>query len=297
MKKFTILSVILIALAINTKSQIPNSGFEMWTFMGNVAFPTGWWVSNDSVGYFESYYPVTESVDHYPYNIGAFSMRLESDPTQTNMWARAGVAWPGTWKGNNYPSFPVIGHPKALCGYYKYFPQNGDTMDIHWVIYNKGIELNQGKFRNSKTVSEWSPFKIYLNDTNYVSADSARIMITSASINDNPFESHGNSVLYVDNLGFDIFLSTDNLNNKINNHLLNLYPNPANDKVNIEFLENYFTKNSSIFIYNIQGELIYKSLINRSSYKQINISDYKAGVYFVKVADDLNVNIIKLIKE
>ncbi len=81
MKKITVFIAALIALAMETNAQIPNSGFENWTTTGSYQEPTGWATMNPaSAGPF---YSCTISTDHYPVSVGNYSMRLESNTSLT----------------------------------------------------------------------------------------------------------------------------------------------------------------------------------------------------------------------
>ncbi|MEO8235116.1 MAG: LamG-like jellyroll fold domain-containing protein [Flavobacterium sp.] len=64
-----------------------------------------------------------------------------------------------------------------------------------------------------------------------------------------------------------------------NNLKVSLYPNPANDVLNIET----DLELKSIEIYNIQGQKVLSS-----TQKQINVSDLAAGIYMVKIQDAKN---------
>ena len=69
-------------------------------------------------------------------------------------------------------------------------------------------------------------------------------------------------------------LATDNFN--LNNLEVSLYPNPANDVLNIEMTNEV----KSIEIYNIQGQKV-----KSSNQKQINVADLAAGMYMIRIQD------------
>jgi hypothetical protein len=159
MKNHYILLVVLLAFQVNSNAQIPNAGFENWIEYGNGMKPVGWWSPNDSLIPSGSYFPITRSDDHYPQDIGSYSIRLENNTFLPSEWAQAGIIWPGGWSGNNYPSFPVSGHPVRLRGYYKFYPQNGDSMDIHFELYKSGTPVTSGGFYSALTAAEWATFR------------------------------------------------------------------------------------------------------------------------------------------
>lgn len=285
MKKITIILTILIAIVVKTNAQIPNNGFENWVTVGNTIEPEDWHSAYslfDSTG---NYSPVTKSTDHYPPNIGSFSARIAND---TAIW-NTGIApanflgWGfiTTTKDNDKPLFPVTGHPIALCGYYKFIPQNNDTMNIDVHLYNNSVEITNGTFQSSIAASNWSPFKVFVSDTLYANADSARIGFSSANEPKNGSMPLGNSVLYIDNLSFDNLLSTSIPEKQFKNSFFNLCPNPAQDLVNLNF-DPTNKAEMTLTIYNIIGELISTESIGQN-HRQINIGELNNGVYIVEI--------------
>ncbi len=69
---------------------------------------------------------------------------------------------------------------------------------------------------------------------------------------------------------------------EVSTSILNLFPNPANDKVSIE-LEN--NKNSKLTIYNMNGQKVMSSSFN-SAHIQLNVSDLEQGLYYISIDQD-----------
>jgi hypothetical protein len=78
--------------------------------------------------------------------------------------------------------------------------------------------------------------------------------------------------------------------NQNNLNGLEIYPNPANDKLTIET-----TQKSEIEILNIQGQLI-KSITSNGK-TTIDISELAPGMYFVKVKTENGIAVKKFVKE
>jgi len=276
MKTARLFLPILIVFAINVKAQIPNNGFENWIEYGNGHNPEGWWCSNDSVSSTGTYFPITRSTEHYPTNVGEYSIRISNNTSLLPSWGGLGVTWHGGWNGNNYPSFPITGHPNSLCGYFKFLSENGDAMRIFIALYNNGTEVVQAELIDTINVTNWSPFVIPI--PNYEIADSARIMLSSFDAD--AFQINGNSVLFIDNLSFDNLISSVGKEISIVPEF-NLYPNPASDYV-------YFNINAhnlgklTVNIYSILGGLVKSETIS-SIQKQLNIADLNNGVYLVEI--------------
>ncbi len=107
---------------------------------------------------------------------------------------------------------------------------------------------------------------------------------------------HGNN-LYIDNLhiyaGNNTFVPEYNFDAKVN-----VYPNPFNNNISVDFLEHQ-TSDIHIKVYNIIGEEIYSTNILKQKQGTINIDlqQYKAGVYFIKYMDDKGSKNFKIIKQ
>ncbi len=72
-----------------------------------------------------------------------------------------------------------------------------------------------------------------------------------------------------------------NLGNK--NEEISVFPNPASSLVNISLPS---SASYEISLLNISGQLIYNTKITTSNNLVLNVSGYKAGVYFVRVIHD-----------
>jgi hypothetical protein len=280
MKKNVCISLSFFTLAIIATAQIPNNGFENWTNVGNGLEPTFWYTPNslDTTG---NYFPVTRSDDHFPQNIGSYSIRLENQPALLPGFKAFGIALTTRLDGSDRPLFAVTGHPTSMCGYFKFSSQNGDTMDIHFALYKNGIEITSGGFLSSNTFSEWTSFNIQVSNPLYAEADSARITL-SAFYSDNLLV-HGNSVLYVDNLSFDIPISGFN-NPSAGNNTNFIHPNPASDYIFPDANE-MNGKNVIVDIYDVSGRLVKQGMLVNNQTK-INIEDLNNGIYLVGIKRD-----------
>ncbi|MCX6353147.1 MAG: YHYH protein [Bacteroidetes bacterium] len=63
-----------------------------------------------------------------------------------------------------------------------------------------------------------------------------------------------------------------------------VYPNPTNGTLNLQFLEEGLTKNSSVEIYSMTGQLILKENLSNATQKySFDMSSYPAGLYRINV--------------
>jgi len=281
MKKITVFLSVFIAITISANAQIPNSGFEDWTTVGSYENPTGW--NNCNINSAGTFYPVTKSSDHYPLTVGNYSIRVGNQVPLSNC---ASYGFAQTCDNNNpcTPAFPVTGHPNNLCGYYKCFPQNNDTIQIGLMLFKAGVWIAGAEFLCTQTVSNWTSFNIPISS--YATADSATITVASF-YNDTtcafPFGPFGNSVLYVDNISFDHLITSISEQHaaKIS---FSLYPNPASDLINLN-INHARNVGLTLNFYNVIGTLV-KSEILQQNNRQINTRDLSNGIYMVEIKSE-----------
>lgn len=75
-----------------------------------------------------------------------------------------------------------------------------------------------------------------------------------------------------------------------------LYPNPASAQITIEFPQTYTTKNTSLTIFNINGQALLSRQITESQ-TVVDVSGLSQGVYFVRVSNDRTVQVGKFVKQ
>ena len=279
MKRSAFLTLIFIAIAMRIQAQIPNNGFENWSISGNCLKPQGWACLNDWMGETENCYSMSRSDDHYPASIGQYSIKIENNISVLPDAGAGGMVWAGnsTGFGTDQPAFPVTGHPTSLCGYYKFIPENGEKMDIHFVLYKKGTEITGGGMKVNTAVSEWTSFKITVSSPDYAEVDSARIIMSSFDSDDFP-NLQGNSVLFVDNLSFDVLITAiDESNNS--NAFFHLSPNPADDVVRLNFSRSVYN-NATLEIYNQIGVKVRSEKLKQNQ-QTLNTTSLSEGIYFV----------------
>jgi hypothetical protein len=79
--------------------------------------------------------------------------------------------------------------------------------------------------------------------------------------------------------------------NKLSNSQIQIYPNPAQDQLNIDL--NQETQNVEVNIYSVSGELVISSL-ESSNKIQLNISKLENGVYFLELIANQKKSIQKI---
>ena len=293
MKKFTFILFVLTVFTIKINAQIPNSGFESWTTVGSYEDPTGVWKTSNS--YCSGpFYPVTKSTDHYPADVGNYSIKMENDTSLLPSMGACGIALtnPTSVAYGPDPSFTITGHPTKLCGWYKFLPQNNDTMVIKLDIYQGTQKVAQALLITWIAKPEWTSFIIPISS--YTSADAASLMFSTYMAECPPptCAPHGSSILYIDNLSFDTLIVS--VNEEVSNHLsYKIYPNPASDIVTIN-MNNPNNDDAEIIISNLLGDVVFSEKMNREQ-QEINTVNFNDGIYLVSIKTGKTVKTGKLI--
>ena len=87
-------------------------------------------------------------------------------------------------------------------------------------------------------------------------------------------------------------VSVDDKNNK---HFSTVYPNPVINFINIQINASENISEYTVEIYNLAGSKITQCFL-KESLKQIDMSNYPQGIYFVRVSMGNNVDVHKVIK-
>lgn len=302
MKTIKTLLIVFFAGTITAIAQIPNGGFEEWTIQDGIEIPIEPWITNNLLekpaGV--SYNPVTKSTDHYPDNVGNYSIKMENSTSYLSedgepmpYWACSyGYSVTAFYPGYNGPVFPINGHPNSLCGYYKFLPQNNDTMVFSISLYHNGDVVSSATLSDNSTVSDWTSFSILLPE--YTTADSAQIGFSAfySELGLLPGGPYGNSILQIDNLSFDNLITGISEQDSENTAWL-LYPNPASDIIKVN-IDNMIHTDLMLNIYTITGTLVKSELLVNSN-RQMNIEDLNNGVYMVEIKSEKFTEIQKVI--
>lgn len=262
-----------------TSLNIPNNSFENWHIERSLAL-TGWNYERMGVIPIDTVNIVlfrTSDVVSGNYAVKLTTHIQENGKTMGQLSAG----------NNNLDKFPVNGRHQNLTGYYKYFPENNDTMSITVIMYNNGVQIGTGTFKQKDTISSYNPFII---DISYFSTidipDSASILIKAYSDS-----IHGKSVVYIDNLNFDGFLyvSSEPTPKIANQFDFNIYPNPFSGQATVTFHLNR-DENISMRLFDISGKQV--SVVADGKYKKgnyrldLSASGLQGGFYICVISTD-----------
>lgn len=108
--------------------------------------------------------------------------------------------------------------------------------------------------------------------------------IASLQQNRNPFIDHPE---WADCINFDSILKAGvcaplGINNEVLNVVMNIYPNPANNEVNV-FIQDMNATDAELAVYDMYGKQVYSAPVQQML-TTINTAEYAAGNYLLKIA-------------
>ena len=272
MKRIILLVTLLTSISLT--SQIPNPGFE--TVISGV--PTLW-----NTGPIYSYYTIKDTT-----------------VSKTGSHAALIYGYVPPVSGAIVKDFPnySIAKPIALTGWYKFYPQLGDSILFDIEIWKQGSYSTRGK--NSKftsaitsSTSVYTQFSIPITYTAPMAyCDSAWISIyPSGNVSAWGYNwPHPNTIVMIDDLQW-VYLTTNIVINKEVINLEKVYPNPSKNIVSIVYTVPYKSK-VSIKIVDSKGSLLETVITSEEQllgrYKaEVDISKLSTGVYYIEVVNEL----------
>lgn len=211
-----------------TAETLPNQDFESWE--STTYYSLDGWVHNEMYGP-DPAYPDHPSVSRTAdAQHGEWAVMLQNR-LGTSDTMNGYIATNAQW---NAPGFSVNARHHYLTGYYKYFPENGDAMNVNITLYKNHVQVGWGNFTTTLPAADYTAFA---TEINYVAndtliPDSARISASASS-----YMPRGNSRLFLDNLNFEGYLSGFKDPPVVSSARFNfnVYPNPARDHAVVAF--------------------------------------------------------------
>ncbi len=290
-KTFTLFLFLTIMMGLSAQ-EIPGYNFEEWSD-GDTLAPDGWQTHNNNQYGFNA---VSKSTDHYE---GSFSVRLaiQIHPGADTTVGRIESEQAGGNEGLN-ASYPVSSAHTSITGFYKYTSVAGDSAQIFAPLFKSGYAnpLGYGNILamaagNAGPASTFTPFSVPFSYFASLMPDSGYIGLSPFSEIDlttgGKLVPHGNSVLYIDALNYDTYITTG-IGSKadITTNFL-LYPTAGNGNLQLNF-ETATTDFTTVKVYDLNAREIknlYSGDLNTGAQMfHFNLSDLPNGSYLLVVA-------------
>lgn len=284
MKIKLFLFAIVVFLDSNIQAQqIPNSGFENWSTQGPFETPNGW----------DARPSVSKSTDAHS---GGYAIKLETaaflNPQTSLTDTLVGELNTGSQgMGPNAPGirgFATNLRPDSMVGWFKFAPTNLDTfiVRVEFTKWNASSNSHEVVCSNVFLDGSSNIYKRFSIPLNYISSsipDSANITILNTVFNPPSTASFGN-VLLIDDLGF--ILDETGIEESIIDNL-NVYPNPAKDKIYINNI-----KDNRFEFYDMLGNLCFSFQTNGRKNLEVDVTSLPAGMYILMGTETLSKAII-----
>ncbi len=283
MKKIllSITAAVLTTISVNAQ----DFGFETWVASGNQQDPTGWASFNVLTTYGMTQTVFKETTAPYAGTAAAKIVTQAIPPLiPVPGYDTVGLLIIGSVdiakQKINYGA-PYTNRPEFVKFVTKYEPVNGDTASVSVQIthYNTTTKLTEiiatGTWSTTATATSWTQQSLKLTyDANLktVAPDTIRFMASASSL----FRPKINSTLYIDDIGFSGYVSTNNIDGVSNN--VSVYPSPAKENVTISISVNA----TAVQVSDVTGRNIgvFPMTNNKAT---IETANYSAGIYLYNV--------------
>lgn len=276
--KLTLLTVLMVAFFSSQAQQaVTNGGFETWK---SASTPTDWTTYEDiippiaGVGLTQK-----DTVDKYA---GTSSVKVTSKYVAIAGDTIEGVVSIGTGFFNGQQPLlfgaPFTSSPDTLEFAYKYAPVGNDTAGFEMELQKPGGEKLSIGGQLFPTAGQWGkiivPLRQYYTDTTSTT-DTLFLAFYSS------YRSPGNSgregsALNVDAVRFGYKTAPTFIENINNNLSVRVFPNPADNLVNIQVSEP--VNNASIIVYDMTGRVITHEFGGSTNFELVT-SNWESGIY------------------
>ncbi len=279
MKKF-LLTLSFFSASLLLQAQIPNAGFEDWTFPNNDTVPEGW--SSSGFGAGRSAAAYTGSYSAYVWNWYYYAKG----------WIVNGEANPGfTQFSASLGGTPISEKPLRLHGYYFYVRGDNGAFDDSAFV-NVVVKKFNNTLQQPDTValgrlhlgpaSSFIPFTVDIEDmAQGIDPDSIVISFWSC-LDNNCFcdvNGSGNCLFfYVDDLSLELASGIISIDNWFNG--LSVYPNVISEKATIHIPAS--VEHVQLSLYNSTGQCIQSWKSVPGTDLVFNRENFESGFYFLQ---------------
>ncbi|MDR1458828.1 MAG: PCMD domain-containing protein [Bacteroidales bacterium] len=178
--------------------------------------------------------------------------------------------------------------PKAIKGWHKYAPVDGDSAAVEILLKKNGIEIGRGKQVITNEVSAWSQFRVPINYASNENPDTIVILFASSAMYDFSNGIQGllqcagqvGSALYLDDLELDYSVGIkEMLTPEI---AMRVYPNPSKEQITVQIAKEV---KGTVIVYDYLSRKVGEYPVNGNQIN-IDIQKYAAGSYLLNVVEN-----------
>lgn len=274
---------------------IPNGDFEQIERRSSFN-PLEWYADIDyHGGRYNAVEPTIQRVS------GNSAIRLAVDSSWNGISTRIMLGYQ-SYNGT-LPRFPVSGKHSKFYFYAKYLKDGNDTLQVNINMFKDGVSCGWGGKIIDTAITTYTLIEVpigYMNPD--IVPDSAMLEFSlgrhTYPLFGDPYPPTGNSVVFLDNVGFQIPRAVDSLaladsisgirtpsGNPFMDLFCKVYPNPAQGIVNVEYF-NKTAGETTVSLFDLQGRKMFAAVEagpQGTVKKAIEVSGLPDGVYILKV--------------
>ncbi len=295
MKKTIITLSTIVLTSVSAFAQIPNSGFENWTTVGNYSVPNNWGTMNNTTTLAGVYTAEMGT----PGNPGASYLKLTSKSIMglgvVNGIAVSGVLDSLTMTPKS--GFAFSQRPLNMTGKWQHmiYGNSQGSVSVKLTRWDNGLNTRVTVATGSVTLSgmamSWANFSIPLSYTDGNNPDTCIIVLKASGSNPTDMD-----YLWVDNLAFSGTVTAIQNQTSVLSQV-SVFPNPTAEILNFKF--NLTTEQLvSAELFDETGKLMVSKDFGKlqgESQQILNINNIAKGIYFIKVTTPSGISEIKKI--
>ena len=284
MIKRLLTSALACASIFATAQQLTNSGFETWS-SGN---PTGWGSLDEMFAGTGLVSGTTLESQVSPGNSGSSACELKTQ--SVNLLLIGAITAPGIVNtgsisldmASGSPVFgrlPYTAMPSGYSFYYKYTPVNGDTAAsiIYFTKWNSATSsrdtLGGGGTYINGTTSSFTMITVPITWVGSTAPDSVQLMFISSA----GAAPQVNTSLIIDDVNMIVPIG---MNEQVSG-AYNVFPNPANEVLNIVSKDNKAVK---VEVYDFTGKVVATEIFTENKVR-VNTEAFPGGMYIYRILD------------
>jgi hypothetical protein len=270
---------------VTSQPDLMNGDFELWQTQ-TLNFPSQWYpLSGSDQG--TGAYQTTDAVrGNYAVGLKTFLGNQNNHPAAQGAAISTGY-YPRNCSSNCFlrGGYPFTNRKDTLVFSYKYSPSGNDSAIVNLGFKKSGLPVNTATLYLHASAT-YQTKELPFNFTQ--DPDTVILSISSSDWRDTTLSFVG-SDLRIDEIYFKSQATITGITPMTvdNENIINIFPNPSNGRFQIK---SPGTDIQKVEIYDALGKKIYvNSKLDGQKSSEIDISQYKKGIYFVKIFDGLKI--------
>lgn len=269
--KHIILTSVLFLATVSVRAQIKNADFESWTNLHQHVYESEMIDSHNVAN------PLHGDIDYWNYS---FDVGIsQTTDAYTGSYAAILHNWYNYAQTSLESRDTTSNYPSQLSGHYKYLSNLFTTGTIKVVVVSTIGDTIINSSKNLIPTESWTSFSMDLVPLSNPIDPADSIFIT---FKNSELSCEGNmmtcNLLFIDNLSLTSSVASVQEENDFS---LNMFPNPTDGELTIQYDATLLDGAASLQIYDMTGSVVLNQTIH-STNANFDVSHFQAGTYIVK---------------